>query len=470
MSEVRLYAHNLDVSYGKNPDARDVSFVLRSGESIAFVGHGRAGHRAVVDFLKGVSGRIGGTLRVNGNRVDGSAIGDPASVGLFRVPVMPAGEFPITLLEELFLLRADSPDRVIWNERRAEIRARVLLDYVGLRKPLGTRVDFLSPLEFILLEFAKALDLRANVILLDENLARLPEADMRELERVVGKMKATGVSFVQCSDSSRKRYLLADTFFLFRDGMIVKKFAAASYTDEIGALCLSEPRREPTPSRSSPISNSSVTFCVSGLPFPHESLAFLEIRGGEVRNVASYDASFRRRAFALLTGDAQDRTFSVSLNGRALRPISVSRLVRRKIVAMRWNHDGANLAANLSVADNLILPSLRKIRRLGLFSPRSAGEAARRQLLLRDGELPDRTADCTLQQRIEIALERWTVFRPRVVIMLDPFEYADSRGVATITEYIERFAANGAAVLVITSGNLVYRGIYAVDFRDPGEA
>jgi ribose transport system ATP-binding protein len=469
VSEVRLYAHNLDISYGTLPDAYNVSFVLRSGESIALVGYGRAGHRTVIDFLKGGARRIGGTLLINGSRIEGDSLADTAADSLFCVPMMPEGEFSVSLLEELFLLRTDSPDRGIWNERRAEIRARVLLCYVGLQRSLRTRVDALSPLEFILLEFAKALDLSANVILLDENLARLSEPDMCELERVVNKMKSTGISFVLCSDSPQKRYLLADTILLFRDGMIMKKVLSSAYTDEVGALCLAETRHDAPLVRSSFSSPSSVSFFVSDLPLSDECPSSFEIRGGEVLNVASYNASFRKSFFALLTGDAQDRSFSVSLDGRPVRPLSVSRLVKRKIVLMRWNRGGASLSVNLSVADNLILPSLRKILRFGMFHQGVAGEAARRHLLLRDGELPVRTEDCSLQQRIEIALERWIVFRPRVVIMLDPFEYAESGDNVIITEYIERFAANGAAVLLITSGNLAYRGSYATDFRDSGE-
>ena len=118
--------------------------------------------------------------------------------------------------------------------------------------------------------------------------------------------------------------------------------------------------------------------------------------------------------------------------------------------------------AGMSAGENLLIPSLRKISSLEYIAnsskiPRMLGEK------LGQAEVaPDAAADSLgVNDIINITLERWYIYNPKVLILFEPFARCDLMGVSIVKSYIKKFANRGSAVIIIKS-----REEYVEDISD----
>jgi ribose transport system ATP-binding protein len=451
---VALRAQDLSLAYGDTCALRGASFALLAGEACCLAGLGPAGQQAVVDFLSGECSRMGGWVSVGGEAISGDRIRDPARAGVFRPSPLPRRGYDVTLLEDLFLFRPGGLGRFFWNQVSRVARAKALFSRVGLGKPPQTDVRTLSQLEYARLQLAKALDLGARIVILDDDMLALASEDRAALDSLIAELKAEGIAFIVKSDAPPANYAFIDKVLLFKDERLVKKLDART-DDEAGVTGYLAEAEPPAIVHGTAVPGPSLR--IDRLSAPGLDSVSFELAGGCSLNLVHYEIAARNELFARLTGMAKDPRLEVFLGGRKISPLSPETLIRRRTAIVGpW---GGALVEKLSIEDNLALPILRKTSAAGILYDGKAGQALFRQLSQQDESLPGRCEDCSPIQLVEVALERWLAFGPRAVIMLDPLEHRDDRCTLLVRGYVERFLARGAAVLIVSSSLRHYEGL-----------
>jgi len=456
MEKPLLYMHDAYFSYEKNIDARDICFSLNRGEIVSLYGLGTAGHHALSDFLGGSCRQVSGTVLFNGvPPVEGPVLTAPSKYGIYRFEPFTPQVNSLSVLEYLFLIRPEKYICWLWNEKQLICRAQELFETAGLHCPVHTQTGNLSAVEFLQLQSAKAVDMHMKIVLFSEDISDFPEADIRKFRETLTVLKKHDISTIICSDSIPEEPGCSDRIYLFRDGAIVKKQTPIQYNRQKALVYVKSAdtfRKEKIQKKKIPL------FSVSGLAVSEgKSLEFSAYKS-EAINLINYSFTSRERIFKLLTGEKNDPALKIQIEQEPVRPVSCQSLFKKKVAAVRFFSEKSGFP-KLSVADNMVIPSLKKICMSGLFITDKAGKALYRQIRKQYPELPEYMADCSLSERIIVQMESLIVFGPEVLIMLDPFFLLDTKCRTILRNYINIFVKRGTAVLLISPGGSAYAAV-----------
>jgi ribose transport system ATP-binding protein len=456
MKESIFYLHDISLSYGKNTDAHDICLSLNKGEVVSFYGLGVAGHHALTDFLGGSCHLTSGTAVVNQTAITGDMLFPAFEYGIFRIEPFSQPENSLSVLEFLFLVRPEKYILRFWNEKKLIRRTQEIFETVGLHCHVHTKLGEFSPVEYFQLQCAKAVDMHMSVVLFSEDISGFPDADIKKFNKTLSMLKKRGVSAVICSDSLPEELPCSDSVYLFRDGTIVKKLRAEQYDRETALAYVKSadiPFRGTIPGKGIPV------FSFSGLTEKEEKKLKFSVYSSEAVNLVDYSFPGREKIFKSLVGEIYNPVLKIQIGRETVRPVKYQTLLKKKVAAVRNFCEENSGFPKLTVEDNMVIPSLKKIRRYGLFVTDKAGKALYRQLKNQYPDFPEHTADCSLAERIIIQMESFLVFGPEVLIMLDPFFQLDANCRNIVSDYIKKFIKRGAAVLLISPGGSVYNEI-----------
>ena len=179
-----------------------LSFTLEEGEILALCGPPGAGKTACLRCLAGSLPAESGRLIFDGREVTGLGPRELAQQGLVRAGELPSPPWPLTVADAVALalrwprLGAAATVLAKWPGPRARTRVAALLERVGLSPDARRRRDGLPVAAMGRLALAQALALRPRLLLLDEPLGRLPADDRPAVARLIGDLRAQGVSIL----------------------------------------------------------------------------------------------------------------------------------------------------------------------------------------------------------------------------------------------------------------------------------
>ena len=177
-----------------------LSFTLEEGEILALCGPAGAGKTACLRCLAGSLPAESGRLIFDGREVTGLGPRELAQQGLVRAGELPSPPWPLTVADAVALalrwprLGATAAVLAKWPGARVRTRVAALLDRVGLSTDARRRRDGLPVAAMGRLALAQALAFRPRLLLLDDPLGRLPVDDRPVVARLIGDLRAQGVS------------------------------------------------------------------------------------------------------------------------------------------------------------------------------------------------------------------------------------------------------------------------------------
>lgn len=196
---------------------KGVDFHVAAGEVVALVGENGAGKSTLMKILAGVQAPDEGTVTMEGEALGDGSVAHALSAGiaLIHQELNLAGNLGIGA--NLFLGR--EPSAFGWIDRKTIRReAAGYLEKVGLDLDPDTLVGSLSPGQQQLVEIAKALSVRAKVLIMDEPTSSLSLSEAELLFEVIRDLKRQGVSVVYISHRLYEVRELAGRVIVFRDG------------------------------------------------------------------------------------------------------------------------------------------------------------------------------------------------------------------------------------------------------------
>lgn len=171
---------------------------------------------------------------------------------------------------------------------------------------------------------------------------------------------------------------------------------------------------------------------------------------GSVGSLLVYDYEQREKLFSILTGKQKDRQAEFYIDKKQLCNIYEHSLISKRIISAIFSDAYDELFKEMSIADNIMLPSLKKL---------SAGEMAfeYRRISYRIGEENDRIlidsekklSYLKPNQRLYVLMAKWRVYKAKIIFLYEPFRYYDASRINEIKEYIRQLAGNGTGVVVI---------------------
>ncbi|MFB8386716.1 sugar ABC transporter ATP-binding protein [Microbacterium sp. NPDC055910] len=453
MSVPALEMRGISKSFPGVKALSDVDLVVEPGEVHAIVGENGAGKSTLMKILAGVYQPDAGSVALSGERVRISGQLDARRRGIGMV-YQELNLVPDLSVAENIALGA-TPSRFGIVRRRALLEsARAVLDALDARIDPRARLGSLTVSQQQLVEIAKAYAARPQIMVLDEPTSSLSEHEAQALFRVIRTMRADGIAIIYISHRLREVLDLADQVTVLRDGRQIETRPASGLTaTEMITLMVGRDLTDVFPKRDVPIGD--VVLELEGLS---RSGAFedvsLTVRAGEIVGLAGLVGAGRtevaRAVFGLDTADAG----TVRVNGSDARVRSPRKAVNAGIAYVPEDRKRDGIIPEASIKDNIALPVLAKVSSASWISSRRERALARKEVDALGVSPPViERAVSTLsggnQQKVVIA--KWLATQPDVLLLDEPTRGVDVGAKADIHTIIGELAAQGVAILLISS-------------------
>jgi ABC-type sugar transport system ATPase subunit len=428
-----------------------VDFELHAGEVHALVGENGAGKSTLIRVMAGAHAPDAGTLEVRGERVERLTPRRARELGIGVLHQHSALFGELTVAENLFL----GTDGAVIDWRRRRTRAREALAALGAEIEPDQRAGALGVAQQKEVELARALLAHAPILVLDEPTAVLPAREAERLLVTVAALRTRGVGILYISHRLEEVERIADRITVLRDGRTVWSGPSGRVTRAelvrhmVGRELAAAQRAGAARAPSAPL------LTVAGLTSARLGLADVgfELAAGEILGLAGLVGAGRSELAACLFGLERIDAGTIALDGRAFRPRSPREAIERGVVLVPEDRARDGLVLEATVRENVVLPWLDRLARGGWLAREREGSVAERvvrELAVR-ATLEQRAGALSGGNQQKIALGKWLVEAPRVLILDEPTQGIDIAGRAEIHAQIRTLARSGVAVLLISS-------------------
>ena len=453
-----LSLSDIAVAFGGVQAVRGVSFDVRPGEVHALVGENGAGKSTLIRVMTGAVRADTGTVAIGGQPVERPDPTRMRALGVAPIYQQPALLPDLSVAENLAfgLEHGRAFRRIDWRARRA--RATELLARVGIALDLDRPAGTLRMAEQQLVEIARALGTRARVLLLDEPTAALTDVEAARLFTLVRGLRADGVGCVYISHRLEEVMALADRVSVLRDGRLMATLPIAEVTRDgmvrlmVGRdvdLGLGVPKPPADASARDVLTLHDVGCAASRI-----AGVSLRVAAGEIVGLAGLVGAGRTELARVLFGLTPADAGTIAIDGRIHRLRTPADAVRLGVAYVPEDRRQHGVIGAMSVAANTSLASLHRVARLGLLD--RAAERADAQRFVADFAIRTPSIDAPVStlsggNQQKVALARWLATKPHLLILDEPTQGVDIGAKAEIHRLIRALAADGLAILLISS-------------------
>jgi monosaccharide-transporting ATPase len=438
-----------------------VDFRLFPGEVHALMGENGAGKSTLIKVLTGVYEIDGGDIKLGGEvvRITGPLAAQKAGISTVYQEVNLCTN--LTVAENIFIGREPRTfGKIRWGQMRrraAELIKRLDLD-LDVSAPLSTYSLAIQQMVAI----ARAVDIEARVLILDEPTSSLDTSEVEQLFRVMRRLKAEGVAILFVSHFLDQIYEISDRLTVLRNGQLIGEYQTAELPQVqlvekmIGkALDTLEGLEDKAQRSRTKSANAQPILQAKGVGRTGAIAPFdLTIHEGEVVGLAGLLGSGRTELARLLFGADKPDQGEFSVDGK---PVTL----RDPQVAMKWgiafsseNRRTEGIIGDLSVRENIIL-ALQASRGWTRPIPRRKQDEIvdkyikALQIRPADPERPVRNLSGGNQQKVLLA--RWLITEPRLLIIDEPTRGIDVGAKAEIQKLVAELSDGGMAVLFVSA-------------------
>ncbi|MFB1044301.1 sugar ABC transporter ATP-binding protein [Streptomyces chrestomyceticus] len=365
----------------------------------------------------------------------------------------------LTVAENIFLGRQPRTALRLIDKKAMRARAAELLRRVRLDVSPDTPVAELGIARLQMVEIAKALSLRARVLIMDEPTAVLTSEEVGTLFGIVRELRADGVGIIFITHHLEEIGALGDRVTVLRDGRSVAEVPAGTDEDELIRLMVGRdiveqyPRQRPDEPGAPLLRVRGLTrHGTDGTPV-FEDVGF-EVRAGEVVGLAGLVGAGRTEVARAVFGVDRYDAGSVEVDGKALAPGDVRAAMRAGLGLVPEDRKGQGLVLDASLQDNLTLARLDRDTRAGLVDRRgqrrAAAEAADR-LKVRMSGLGQHARTLSGGNQQKVVIGKWLLAGTRLLILDEPTRGIDVGAKVEIYQLVNELTAAGRAVLMISS-------------------
>ncbi len=446
-----LSVQDLAKSFGGLRALAGVSLDVRRGEVHAVVGENGAGKSTLMKILGGIIPRDTGRTELDGKEVSFASPREAISAGIAvihqELSVLPT----MNVVENLFMGRMPTRNgRIRWKEM--EEHSRAALAEVGLDINPHSLMSNLSISHRQLVEIAKALSIRARLIIMDEPNSSLSETETERLFSVIDSLKSRNVSVIYVSHKIEEVLRISDRITVLRDGALVGTVDRADAT--AGAVIKMMVGRELTREYIPRGESGQAILSVRGLSGDGFTNVSFDLRSGEVLVFAGLVGAGRSEVWRTIFGAQRRQSGDVMLNGRSVAFASPQEAIRAGMAMVPEDRKKLSLFMDQPVWFNVALAGLPGMKRGIAIDRRRVGKTVRSfvsslAIKLRSTDEPVRNLSGGNQQKTVLA--RWLALSPKVLILDEPTHGVDVGAKSEVYELIRRLASSGIAIALISS-------------------
>jgi putative multiple sugar transport system ATP-binding protein len=444
---------------------QDVSLDVNRGEVHAICGENGAGKSTLMKVLSGVypHSSFDGEILFEGEPCHFSSISDSEKRGIVIIHQELALSPYLSIAENIYLGNEQaSRGWVDWQKTNLE--ASKLLARVGLSENPATPIQHITVGKQQLVEIAKALSKQVKLLILDEPTAALNDEDSGHLLDLILHLKGQGVTSIIISHKLNEIRRVADAVTIIRDGKTIEtlRLADGITQERIIRGMVGRDLESLYPDRDPTIGEEVLRIEDWSVQHPQDPSrmvvqnATITVRKGEVVGLAGLMGAGRTELAMSVFG----RTYGQATSGRVLkygREINTSTVPQAIENGLAYatedrKHYGLNLIEDIQ--RNVSMAGLRKLVKRGWVDRNQetlVAEGYRKSMNIKAPSVAAVVGKLSGGNQQKVVLSKWMFSDPEVLILDEPTRGIDVGAKYEIYSIIAKLAAEGKAIIVISS-------------------
>ncbi|MGV8027203.1 MAG: sugar ABC transporter ATP-binding protein [Anaerolineaceae bacterium] len=431
----------------------NVDFTLRKGEVHALVGENGAGKSTLMKILSGAYTKDSGIIEFDGKEVEISSPKASEKMGIAIIYQELNLINRISVAENIFLGRAPKKNGVIqWNKMYKN--AKELFNSFDIEMDVSKCARDFSIAQQQIIEIIKAVSINAKVVIMDEPTSSLTENETKILFRIINSLKSKGIAVIFITHRLDEVFEISDRLTVLRDGCYIGTKDVKDITkSELIKMMIGRELKQQFPQRNIQIGEeyfrvdhisdgnkiSDVSFCV---------------RKGEVLGFAGLVGAGRTETMRLIFGADKKTAGKIFIHNKEVHIKNPKQSVGKKIGFVTENRKEEGLFLRLPVRNNIVAVAIDKIKSLRVLNfkkEKNFSDKYVQELRINTPSINQKVVFLSGGNQQKVVLAKWLLSDSEVVILDEPTRGIDVGAKREIFEIINQLAAQGKAIVFISS-------------------
>jgi monosaccharide-transporting ATPase len=455
-----LEIRGLEKSFPGVKALQGVDFNARRGEVHGLMGENGAGKSTLIKVLTGVYPRDGGTIRFDGIEIDPRSPKAAEALGVSTV-YQEVNLIPHRSVAENICLGRQPTRFGMIRWRAVTRRAEAALERVDLKLDTSQPLSGCSIAIQQLIAIARALDISAKLLVLDEPTSSLDEQEVKEFFKVIRKLRAEGIGIVFVTHFLEQVYAISDRITVLRDGKLVGEYETAKLpkVQLVSRMIGKEIAQLQAVGRAAEnvaVDRKRETFVEIRNFGRRNSIASMDLTvgKGEIVGLAGLLGSGRTETARLLFGVDKPQTGEMLVEGRKVMFHSPRQAIREGFAFTPEDRKFEGIVPHLSVRENIILALQARQGATDTLSRSRQEEIADKFIKLLGIRTPgsdQAVMNLSGGNQQKVLLARWLATQPRFLILDEPTRGIDVGAKIEIEKLMHSLRGEGMAILFISS-------------------
>ena len=458
-----LQARGIVHAYAGKRALDGVDFTLRAGEVHALMGQNGAGKSTLIKVLTGAAPLQTGQISLAGQSIRPASTQDAQRLGISTVYQEVNLCSNLSVAENIFAgrqplrpwTRGGGIDWRTLNQRAKKLLADLDVD-VDVKRELGSCSVAIQQMVAI----ARAIDISARVLILDEPTSSLDSDEVEKLFSAIRRLRDSGLAILFVTHFLDQVYAVSDRITVLRNGQLVGEYAAKDLdhaalvaamvgrANQQGAVASDKSQAANTHSKVPVVQTRDVARRGS------VAAVNLEIRPGEILGLAGLLGSGRTEVARLLFGLDRADAGEIHVNGEAVSLGDPAQAIAHQLAFCPEERKTEGIVEDLSIRDNIVLTLQARMglwRKLGRAERQEITDTLARQLDIRAASLDIPIGELSGGNQQKCLIARALATKPRLLILDEPTRGIDVAGKQEIMNQLVQLAEQGMALLFISA-------------------
>ena len=446
-------------NFGGTQALKSVSFGIEQGEVHAIVGENGAGKSTLMNILSGVFLQDAGDIIFKGEIIRISSPQVSRSLGIATVFQELKNCANLTITENIFLGREKVKGFFMDYPAMNESARSVVAGY-GLDIDVTTQMSKLSVAQMQLVEIAKAIDLKADLLILDEPTSALTVNETKKLFDNVRRLKENGVTIIFISHRLEEVFEISDRISVLRNGEYLGTYNIGdTNTEEIIKLIAGkELIQEYTAQNKEARAFSDIIMSVKNLACKPiiKDISF-DLKKGEILGFYGLQGSGRTELLETVFGLRKRDAGKVLVNGSEEAKPSARASIRNRMGMITEDRKLSGVFFNMDVNDNIAIIHDKDIQRVGFINTNTVTD-------ITNSYIDTLSIKCSSSKQMigalsggnqqKVILARCLSTNPEILLLDEPTRGVDVGAKAEIYDLLKRLRNNDNRSLIVVSSEL----------------
>lgn len=436
----------------------NVDFTLRKGEIHALLGENGAGKSTLIKVLTGVESMDAGQVILDGKPIHAKSSQHAQTLGISTVyqEINLCGN--LSVAENIFIGREPMAFGMI-DWKMINKRAKELLNNLNVDIDVTKTLDSYPVAIKQMVAIARALDISAKVLILDEPTSSLDAAECKELFSVMKKLRDEGMGIIFVTHFLDQVYEVADRITVLRNGELVGEYEAKSLpkVELIGKMIgkdYEQLQQIESAKKAYVEKKESIINCMNITTENNLKNMDLDVKKGEVLGLSGLLGSGRSETVRALFGADKILSGELRIKNRRIRSNKPVTAIRNGMGYCPEDRKSEGIVNDLTIRENIILALQAKKGMFHFIGKKEQVRIAEHYIKLLDIKTPGREQqikNLSGGNQQKVLLARWLATNPELLMLDEPTRGIDVGTKAEIQKIVIELAEKGMSIIFISS-------------------